>query len=262
MSKITITNNINLTQGLIIFKDGFEALSASFDGITDFLVLGSGLTGAPAASALNLTSIWFRVDDAGGDGNRMVLGRSDTASYSVERNASDKIEINLESSTTVLWNFTSTESFNSTTNTGWHNLLFVADLNTLTVSVFLDNGILAGTNNIGPIAGNIDYVVANWSIGGTSSGNLKLTGELSEYYMTNEFLDITQFFVRRKFIDITGGNLTPTFLGDDGSKPTGNVPIIFLTGIINNWHINKGTGGGFTENGEILLGTETVIPGI
>lgn len=260
MSKITITSHIKFQQGLVIFKDGFEAISASFDGTNDFLTLGAGLTGA-ADSTKNLTSIWFKVDDAGGDGNLMVLGQSNTSSYSVVRNVAGKIEINLESSSTVLWNFTSTESYNSTTNIGWHNLLFAADLGVSpTASVFVDNEVLAGTDNTAPTAGDIDYTVANWAIGASTAGTNKLTGELSEYYMTDEFLDITILANRLKFIDTTGGDLAPAFLGVNGSKPTGNVPIIFFTGSIDDWHTNVGFGGGFTENGELVAGSDPIIP--
>ncbi len=261
MSKITITSHIKFQQGLVIIKDAFVLLSASFDGTNDFLTLGSGLTGA-ADSTKNLTSIWFKVDDAGGDGNLMVLGQSSTSSYSVVRNAAGKIEINLESSSTVLWNFTSTESYNSTTNTGWHNLLFAADLGgSPTASVFVDNEVLAGTDNTAPTAGDIDYTVADWAIGASTAGTNKLTGELSEYYMALEFLDITLLLARLKFIDTTGGDLSPAFLGADGSKPTGNIPCIFLTGAINDWHNNKGTCGGFTENGALVAGSDPTIPG-
>jgi len=266
---IKITSHVKFKQGLVKIKDAEEyvPLSAGFDGTDDYLTLGGGLTGA-ADSSLNLTSIWFKVDDAGGDGNLMVLGQNSTSSYSVVRNAAGKIEINLENSAaTVLWNFTSTESYNSTTNTGWHNLLFAVNLGaTPTASVFVDNEVLAGTNNTGPITGTIDYTVADWAIGATTAGANKLTGSLSDFYMTNEFLDVTDAAIRLKFIDTSASPvLEPAFLGVDGSKPTGNVPLMFFTGSlaasIANWQVNAGSGGGFTDNGDIFLGPLPIING-
>jgi hypothetical protein len=41
----------------------------------------------------------------------------------------------------------------------------------------------------------------------------------------------------------------PVSLGADGSTPTGTAPIIFLSGATSSWETNKGSGGGFTENG-------------
>src|SRR3546814_7073174 len=37
----------------------------------------------------------------------------------------------------------------------------------------------------------------------------------------------------------------------DGSTPTGSAPLVFLSGATASWHTNKGTGGGFTENGAL-----------
>ena len=51
---------------------------------------------------------------------------------------------------------------------------------------------------------------------------------------------------RRKFIDVDG---KPVDLGSDGSTPTGTVPLMFFSGPTDDWHINKGSVGGFTETG-------------
>lgn len=260
--KVTL-NNLKIEGLVTVSNPVYTPLSVTFDGTNDYLTAGA-LTGAEDGIN-NLTSIWFKVDDAGGDGNLMVFSQNSTSSYSVTRNASDKIEINLENSaSTVLWNFTSTESYNSTTNTGWHNLLFSVELDgSPTASVYVDNEVLAGTDNTGPIAGDIDYTVADWAIGGTTAGANKLTGELSDFYMTDEFLDITLLASRVKFINTTGG-ISPEFLGDNGSIPTGNIPLMFFTGgsggSIDNWEDNEGTGDGFTENGALTSGSAPSIP--
>lgn len=70
------------------------------------------------------------------------------------------------------------------------------------------------------------------------------------------YIDLSVEASRRKFIDANGN---PVFLGADGSLPTGAAPDIFLSGDTANWHNNKGTGGGFTENG--TLTTASTTPG-
>lgn len=64
----------------------------------------------------------------------------------------------------------------------------------------------------------------------------------------DNFIDFSNVTNRRLFID-AGGN--PVNLGTDGSLPTGSAPDIFLSGDTDTWHVNKGTSGGFTENGTL-----------
>ena len=66
------------------------------------------------------------------------------------------------------------------------------------------------------------------------------------------YLDLSDVNIRRQFIDANG---FPVDLGSDGSKPTGSVPDIFLSGDTATWHTNDGTAGGFTETGAI---TDTI----
>jgi len=65
---------------------------------------------------------------------------------------------------------------------------------------------------------------------------------------TGTYIDISQPANRAKFIS---PDLKPQFLGNDGSRPTGSAPDIFLSGPETAWHTNKGTAGGFTENGAL-----------
>ena len=67
------------------------------------------------------------------------------------------------------------------------------------------------------------------------------------WFDTGTYLDLSIPANLNKFID--GGE--PVFLGTSGGIPTGSPPEFFFSGDISTWHTNKGTGGGFTENGEI-----------
>jgi len=253
---LTITGQVTVT-GTLNSNVAFVANSVTFDGTNDFLLLSSAIGGAD--SSATLASIWLKVDDAGGDGNLMIITDTTNEHFRVSRNASDQIEINLENdASTVLWNFTSTNTFNSTTNTGWHHLLFSTDLGgSPTATVYLDDAVLAGTDNTSPTTGSIDFTPAAWSFGADVSGNNKLTGSLSEVYIHTVSLDLAVEANRRKFIN-SGGKAV--FLGADGSIPTGTVPLIFLTGATAIWEVNKGSGDGFTLTGTLETGTTPDVP--
>ncbi len=66
------------------------------------------------------------------------------------------------------------------------------------------------------------------------------------YLNTEEQMDLSTDL--DLFID---GDGKPVDLGASGSTPTGNQPEVFMSGSTGSWHTNKGTAGGFTENGEI-----------
>jgi hypothetical protein len=68
--------------------------------------------------------------------------------------------------------------------------------------------------------------------------------DIADFYVNHtQYLDFTVTANRRKFISGTG---TPVNLGSTGSTPTGTAPIIFLSGSVASWHVNDGTGGGFS----------------
>ena len=89
----------------------------------------------------------------------------------------------------------------------------------------------------------------------TSSGSNKFNGDLADFWLDpGTYIDLSDPANRRKFRDASGN---PVYLGADGSKPTGTAPDIFLSGNTEDWHTNKGTGGGFTENGAL---TDSAMP--
>jgi len=70
---------------------------------------------------------------------------------------------------------------------------------------------------------------------------------LADIYISDQYMDLSKQANRRRFISDDG---KPVFLGDNGEKPTGSKPLVFLSGDSETWHINKGKGeGGFTVFG-------------
>ena len=97
--------------------------------------------------------------------------------------------------------------------------------------------------------------MADWGVGGLPDGTLKLDGSIAElWFAPGVYIDLSVEENRRKFITDA---LRPANLGSDGSTPTGSAPLIYLSGATSSWHTNKGTGGGFTENGDLTDSTSS-----
>lgn len=131
---------------------------------------------------------------------------------------------------------------------GWAHILASWDVETPSKAKLYVNDV-DDTNIKNMSDGTIDYTVEKWEIGSNNSGDNRLNAYLAEYYFQpGEFLDLTVSSNRRKFISAGG---KPVDMGSDGSAPTGNVPIIFLSGPTVSWHTNEGGGGGFNEVGSL-----------
>lgn len=110
------------------------------------------------------------------------------------------------------------------------------------------------------IDANIDYTVAENSVGGSVSGGTLLGGDIYTIWIDfTQRLEWNTESVRRKFIDADGN---PVFLGTAGQLPTGTAPGIFLGYDDSScWNHNRGSlGGSFVKNnapgdvGTVLLG--------
>jgi hypothetical protein len=78
---------------------------------------------------------------------------------------------------------------------------------------------------------------------------VQLGAHLADFWLDyGTYIDFSSATLREKFISANG---MPMYLGADGSLPTGSSPEVFLSGDTADWHLNKGTGGGFVENGEL-----------
>lgn len=114
------------------------------------------------------------------------------------------------------------------------------------------NDVLDQSNDLATISGpDIDFSTVNRTSFGSNAATSACGVDMEfadVWFDAGTYLDLSLEANRRKFIDENGD---PVFLGDDGSLPTGSSPEMFLSGDTDNWHTNKGTGGGFTENGAL-----------
>lgn len=243
---LTAVNGLTLTGG---GGGGFTYYSAIFDGTNDWLSRGANVTGM-ANGKTGLLSFWIKLGSGTDDTNQYVMTNTFGAfGFMVLRRAFDNSIriIGCNSGFTEIITLTSNaESVNE--SSGWVHVLASWDLGTAGRRHLYING--SAQTNVGAFTDDtIVYVVGNnFYVGSNESQSSKLNGILSEVYFTTEWLDITDSANRLKFR--TAGGL-PENLGADGSTPTGTAPLLYFHDEVTGWEVNKGSGGGFTENGTL-----------
>lgn len=195
-------------------------------------------------------SVWIRFA-AGSDNTEQLISAAEVIlSGGVSRTSDNKIRLYIPSC--LGQPRLDIRTINSyTAASGWVHILAAWDLSTGRAELFI-NGLsdiaAGGTTN----SGNCCYQAGKWGIGGLANG--KLDAEVADLYAAlGTFIDIKDLEKRRLFRTDTG---KPVDLGADCSKPTGAAkPTACLRGELATWHLDKGTGGGFTKFGELELAT-------
>ena len=249
-----------ILQGGVPVVSGYTYTSTGFNGASRLYHTGN-LTGI-ADTDTGLFSGWFRFTD--GDASfRMLISAYDGGTnrrFSIAVTASDTLLIYCRdsSSTIVLQLANSTGTF--TTSTGWFHILCSFDLSADKAYLYIN-----GVSNIDiateDTAGIVDYNMAGaspqWDINGVEDNSFRFTGLVSEYYFTNEYLDLSVEANRLKFRTADG---KPENLGANGSTPTGTQPLIYLKNAYGTFGTNLGSGGNFSVNGDALTDGGANIP--
>lgn len=254
-----MSNSIGIGIGMGIGGVGGGSLPAEievnavhFDGSNDVLKRGAGLTGA-VDNKFALYSFWFNLK--GGDGSNRTFIRASGSFNTINRDPTNLITVFFgDVDVVLLYSGTTTTTFVAAG--GWVHFLLSVDTTTdSSQRVVYINDVLETMTAESKNAGDIDWTRTDWGIGAQPEDSTrKIDADVAEYYMTNEFLDLTNVNNRRKFISDAG---KPVDLGVDGSTPTGTQPLIYLSGPTVDWHTNKGTGEGFTETGELTDATDS-----
>lgn len=240
-----ISGNIGLT------KTRFTVPAVTFDGTNDYLLRGSDYTGS-ADGSLGIFSGWIKFN--GGDGANQNFVHHTAGAGTVRRLSTNLLEFDVFTQTNSGINRLTVRSSNTYTVSGtWLHVLcswstnFSAGnkISHLYVNDVSDKVVF---EDVGTVA-NINYTVAEHSVGGRVDGGGKLNGDMAQiYYAPGQFLDFSVEANRRLFISSSGG---PVDLGSDGSTPTASAPILFLNGAASTFATNLGTGGGMTTNGAL-----------
>lgn len=217
--------------------------AVNFDGST-YLTRGADLTGS-AASKLWTFSLWVKRGSIG------VLQRIfDTTSFKAELQFLANNELSLKGRTTggVSILLVNTSAIADTTN--WHHVMGSFDLSDTGKRHLYVDGVsdLTVSDYVNDL---IDFPEPEHTVGtnGSVPGTFNYDGDMAELWNGHGvYIDLSVQANREKFRTADG---KPANLGVTGEMPTGAAPLMFFSGATENWHTNKGTGGGFTENGTL-----------
>lgn len=214
----------------------------------DYLTLSSDLTGV-TDSKIMTGSYWFR---ANSDKNQTIfMTPSINVGSIIFTGGNFRIGAVNSSSTQILRIDVAGVNLN---DGDWHHIAYSVDLSDPGKRHIYIDDIAQSLIITDYIDDLIDHTQGTYSISQGSSAYM-IDGDLADgWYSTNQYIDFSIEENRRKFINASGN---PVYLGADGSIPTGTSPDIFLSGNTANWHTNKGTGGGFTENGTLSTAATT-----
>ena len=227
-----------------------------FDGSADYLTRGAALTGVSDGS-LGTIAFWFNYQGSGGARQRIIQNASGFVVIRMETN--NKLEAFFyNSGGTLLWYWRTIPTFTSSINPGWHHVACSWSLTGSAVAhMYLDDVSGQIENQTGPNLGTVHTARNNWAIGATESGAEKFDGYLADIYINlGQYVDLSSEANRRKILDERG---LPADTGSQGEKVTGTAAHGLFNGETDEWHTNKGTGGGFTENGAITTAPGTPI---
>jgi hypothetical protein len=249
---------VGATQQLIVTAPRFVVDAADFDGTSDYMTRGGGLTGA-ADGGNGLFSVWARID-GGNSTQRRLFNAVVTAGGTDQR-----VGLDLQSANGGEFQafcHTSAGGFvlamNTTTaylaGTTWRHFLAAWKTATPAVGYIYMNDVqdkaIVPPNIVADAS--VDLTLGDWAVGAYSSGAQKFNGALAELFFHNTYLDITVESNRRKFIDSNG---KPVNLGSDGSLPLGVSPLVYLHlddgEAVANFATNRGTGGNFSITGTL-----------
>lgn len=226
---------------------GYIANAVDYDGSTNYLLRGAGLTGA-VDGAQGILSAWVRFD--GGDGSVLRLLNNSVGTVVVGKRADNKIVVevyNAAASSILIFATVNTYTASAT----WLNILASWDigfgagskLSNLYITDISDKNV---DTDLG-VASVVDYTASDWSVGATTAIGAFFNGCVAEvYFNIATYLDFTNSANRRKFISATG---KPVNLGADGSTPTGLSPILYLKNPAASIGTNSGSGGNMSANG-------------
>ena len=223
---------------------GYVPNAVYFDGVNDQLLENSF---GGSDSRFVTGAFWFK-RDINNLGTSQIIIHSRNASneyFRVRFNTSNELTIDGQETGVGVYNLLARSS--AITDGNWHHVLFSIDSTNRSLDqIYIDD--VDDTNALSPTysAFGGGSVV---SIGAFSNGSEKLYGDLADLWVDfDNYIDWSVEANRRAFIDARG---LPVDLGADGSGATGTQPDIFLSGDTANWHTNKGSAPGFTENGAL-----------
>lgn len=235
--------------------------SAKFDGTTNYLTRGAGLTGISNGKQFTF-GCWFRLDGGNAAEMPFLAGAralaSGTTDFEIYRDTANKISVAANNGALTQTILVGSTSSTFTSGATWHELLMSVDMANSAGSLIYVDDADAGFTGTSFVNDVLRFTNADWSIGALADGTLKFNGALVDLWFNTSWIDLTVTANRRKFRNSVG---KPIPLGTTGQFPTGSSPFVFdhLTKGANasNFGTNLGTGGGWTIHGTLATGSST-----
>lgn len=231
------TRDITVPQGNLYIDWPYEPQGIDFDGTNDYLTRGADLTGN--ADSKNVTgSFWARFPGAFGG----YIYSSTNFRFRIREQSTGIVRIiGRDTGGTVVLEIENTVSVGGA---NWQHFMFSS--NGTSSHLYVNNVDDKTETTLTDTA--IDFTQAEHSVGAHVDASDKFPGEIADLWLDiGNYLDLSVASNREKLY-VNGKQ--PDF-GSDGSGPTGVAPLVYFRGDVASWHTNKGTGGGFTENGEL-----------
>lgn len=238
------TNWIAMTGADPSLSDGdYIPNAVNFDGST-YLLRGDDLTGVSDSKTIT-GSFWLKIDSTA---NRAILQTLNN--NFILRTISGIVTLTIDNpaGTRVVGVYLATDLVPDE----WNHIMFSIDTSDTASMRRYVNGVEFTGSIFAPnpfIDDVFDLTSGEYAVGSNPTAISVLEGDIADFWIDfDTFIDLSVQANREKFLN-TSGN--PVFLGNNGNIPTGSAPDIFLSGDTDNWHTNKASGGGFTENGAL-----------
>jgi len=216
----------------------FWGESAEFNG-TDQYLRNAGFTSpAPSPSALSIAFAFKTSGTANSDGVEVswdFLNGKESYFTADSQSGFESFRVFIADNSGTYFN-SGTISYPFSPNE-WYSVCIFCDGSSGTAKLYV-NGVEEATDTFTPTTFES---VKDMYIGRDASGNYK-EGTLGFFWFNTEYIDFSQEANRLKFFDAVN---YPVDLGEDGSLPTGNQPLIYIN---KDFHLgtNLGSGGDFT----------------
>jgi hypothetical protein len=138
----------------------------------------------------------------------------------------------------------------------WQHVLISYDTADANASFIYINDIRSTNGRYILANGHVKLNHANSYVAGYGANN-KFDGSLSELYLANAHIDLSNTTNRRKFVS---ANLWPTYLGPTGNTPTGHSAVVYLN-FVPPANTNLGIGGNYIANGTISVSNTSPVSG-
>jgi hypothetical protein len=213
----------------------YQVKLIQFDGSTDVLTRGAGLTGSVDGKAFTVCGVVQPADQSGVQ--VLIASQNNGVAVWVDSNGKLVVEAYTASGTTTL----SIISDVAVDDANPHQFVCSVDLSTTTALLYIDG--VSHKAAGGVIANNtIDLTTSDWYIGAYGSTN-RLNGKLGGLYLATAFVSLTTQAGIEKF-----WNNGPVDLLASGAPS----PLIYLNKDYTDFGDNSGTGGDFTVSGNGL----------